>query len=329
MSGLNNLNKRLEYWGGRQQSRMNEDKLRTLKKAMLYSYQGATAILKDKREFRCLINSNKLSNDIDDKIISIPFEDICLNKDRQGTTTEGIESIGMKPGDTFEWKENGTHWIVTLQYKTETAYFRAQIREAKEEVQIGDKRYWCYVRGPVEQTMIWSRTSLGAKTAGEYFNELNYTLIMYITKDENTEQFFHRFSKIKVAGKPWEVQAIDNISMEGIIEVALKETYQNSIEEMEMNKPTTPDLIYDSIYGDKVVRPYDIKEYKVDEYYVREDGKWEVCADPGSNKNVARIMQQTPTVAALEIITGRSGNFVLKYITSENEVELPIEIKPL
>ena len=33
-----------------------------------------------------------------------------------------------------------------------------------------------------------------------------------ITKNEETEDFFHRFTKIKVCGKPWKVGAIDNLS---------------------------------------------------------------------------------------------------------------------
>ena len=61
---------RLGYLGGNSQiDRMNKDKLRSLKKALLYSYQAATAILSDGREFRCLINPNKLSLDLDNKIL--------------------------------------------------------------------------------------------------------------------------------------------------------------------------------------------------------------------------------------------------------------------
>lgn len=40
MSGLDNMKARINYNGGKnQQDRMIEDKLRSLKKAMLYSYQ--------------------------------------------------------------------------------------------------------------------------------------------------------------------------------------------------------------------------------------------------------------------------------------------------
>jgi hypothetical protein len=56
---------------------------------LLYSYQAATAILEDGREFRCLINPDKNKPAYDNKIISIPYKDICLNKPMVGKTTEG------------------------------------------------------------------------------------------------------------------------------------------------------------------------------------------------------------------------------------------------
>ena len=110
------LNKRLRYQGGNQQERFIKDKLNSLKKALLYSYQAATATLADGREFRCLINPDQIKNIYDNKYISIPFEDICLNEKEISAdgkiqirkTTEGLQEIGMKPGDVFTWKENGT-----------------------------------------------------------------------------------------------------------------------------------------------------------------------------------------------------------------------------
>lgn len=345
MSGLNNLKTRINWNGGcRTVDRMNLDKLKTLKKALIYSYQSATAILEDDREFRCLMNANKLSNDLDDKIISIPFEDVCLNKDKKGTTTEGVEVIGLKPGDTFTWKENGSHWIVTLQYKTETAYFRAQCRECKEEIEINGKKYWTYVRGPVEQTIVWEQKDKN------YYNKLNYTLVMYVTKNEETEAFFHRFSKLKIKNKPWEVQAIDNISVEGLIEVYLKETFQNTIEEEAIEDVEKEEPVYNgfTIFGDNVVRPYDVKEYYIKMMSSNEDdidvdmmvssGHWEVenldatlyggSAAPKQPK--AQIIKQTPNAATLEILTGKSGRIALKYIMENNKViAFPIEIKSL
>ena len=82
---------------------MNEDKLHALKKALLYSYQAATAILADGREFRCLINPDKLKLSYDEKTISIPFKDIRLNREanEMQKTSEGEEEIGISEGDVF------------------------------------------------------------------------------------------------------------------------------------------------------------------------------------------------------------------------------------
>ena len=89
MSSLDNLKNRIDYNGGKiAEERMNLSKLRSLKKALLYSYQAQTAELTDGRQFRCLINHDKLKEDYDDKIISIPYKDICLNAEgRKGKTS--------------------------------------------------------------------------------------------------------------------------------------------------------------------------------------------------------------------------------------------------
>lgn len=98
------LNQRLKYHGGNQEQRFINDKLRGLKKALLYSYQAATAILSDGKEFRCLINSDKNKPAYDNKILSIPYKDICLNLPKVGKTSEGIVDINIKSGDVFIWK---------------------------------------------------------------------------------------------------------------------------------------------------------------------------------------------------------------------------------
>ena len=78
MQGLDNLNLRLSYAGGNQEGRMQADKLKSLKKALLYSYQAATAILQDGREFKCLINPDKNSSKIKD-IYIYPFRRLITN----------------------------------------------------------------------------------------------------------------------------------------------------------------------------------------------------------------------------------------------------------
>lgn len=317
MSGLDSLAARLQYYGGdRQINRMNEDKLRTLKKALLYSYQSATACLSDGRKFRCLINPDHIKNTYDNKYISIPFKDICLNEKEIKKTSEGLQEIGMKPGDVFTWVENGTDWLVYLRRLEETAYFRAEIRRCKYAVTIDNTEYKCYVARSSVNEIDWRHQS------EKLWNDIDYTLQMYITKDEKTEAFFHRFSTIKINGKPWEVQSIDSISSDGIIIVYLKEWYQNSIAEAKAEEDAAIEvssIISQNqavIIGPTAVYPYDKKSYTIQN---AEGGTWVI----GSTK--AKILEQDESTVYVEIVTGRSGNFELKYIR-ENEEDITLNI---
>lgn len=273
------LKKRLDYQGGKQQiQRMYEDKRRSLKKALLYAYQSDTAILSDGREFRCLINPDKNKPDYDNKTISILFEDVCLNKRRVGKTSQGIESIGMKPGDVFTWKETNTHWLAFLQILNEKAYFRSQIRRCDSQVEINGKSYWVYTRGPIETDIVWKQKS---RTV---WNNLNYSLVLFITADENTKQFFSRFAKIKVKDprhekpKTWEVTGVNAYYGDGIIQVFAKEDFENKIEEaVEAEKEAAQNnenpVDETSIYIDG---PKQISAYSINSYTIKNTtgGKW-------------------------------------------------------
>ena len=138
----------------------------------------------------------------DDKVLSIPFEDICLNKvlDNPQKRNEGKEPIGVKPGDVLYWTGTKTRWLVYSQYLQELAYFRGQMRKCDSEPMIIDgKEYYYYLKGPDEKTIDWQRSK------HFIFNELNYTLEIYISKDTTTTEFFHRFKFCKVRGKNYEV----------------------------------------------------------------------------------------------------------------------------
>jgi len=124
----------------------------------------------------------------DDKMLSIPFEDICLNKERpEGEkTSEGKEIIGVKSGSLIQWKENGTYWLVYSQYLQETAYFRGLMRQCDAEVEWEDDngnkhRRRVYLKGPDEKGIDWQ------KTKHFVFNELNYSIEIYISKTIETE----------------------------------------------------------------------------------------------------------------------------------------------
>lgn len=316
MSGLDNLKTRLNYHGGiLAESRFQLDKEKALKKALWYSYQACTAILSDGREFRCLINSDRTKADYDVKVVSIPYKDMCL-------TSGKIEDIGMKCGDIFKWKETNTYWLVYLEKLEEDSYFRAEIYKCEEEIVLNDKPYRVYIRGPVETTIQWNKQS------NTVWNRLNYSLIMYITKDEFTLDYFHRFKEVKINGKNWQVATIDTYSADGIIEVCLDETFTNELNDIYKEKQSKKDAesalprvedIY--IEGPKMVNPYEQYKYKV---YGLTDGNWEI-----SNFKKVSIKSKDNTTITINIITGKSGNFILRYTTDDKEVSLPIEIKSI
>lgn len=312
-----NLNIRLNYMGGRKaEDRMINDKLRTLKKALLYSYQAATAILEDGREFRCLINPDKLKNDYDNKIISIPFYDICLNAEKIGTTTMGEEPTGLQVGDIFTWKETETDWLVYLRYLEEDAYFRAEIRQCSGEIEIDGRKYKAYVRGPVETTIKWNQKK------GINWNTINYSRVAYIKEDGISAQL-KRFDIVKMDGNNWEVQVVNrDTASDGILIVYLSEYYNNPIDEERQKQEQTlkDEIVENAILGDTIVYPYDIKEYTIE----TTGGQWAV-----SNKN-AKIISAEDGKVKIEITTGRTGEVDLTYNYPSGEIViLPLTIKSL
>lgn len=335
MSGIENMNMRVNYRGGKTQNRMIQGKLDSLRSALNSSYQAATITLQDEdfnftKKFRCLINPDKLKNDYDNKILSIPYEDICINSERKGKTHEGLEETLIKPGTVFHWDETDTDWIVYLQYKEEYAYFRAEIRQCEREIEVNDHIYKVYYRGPTETTIQWN---LKKNTT---WNDLNYSAVIYVTQNEETLAFFHRFNRVKVINpanpfgtKYWEVTVVKDSAGDGIIEVHLGETFQNEIEEAQkeyeenLPKPQKPEHAAAAILGESVVYPYDVKTYTIQNVDIL-NGVWEL------NNKKARIVRQTEDSVTIEITSGRSGDCVLSF-KKDNEVivSLPIEIKSL
>jgi len=313
---INNMKNRINYQGGATQlERMNKDKLKSLEKALLYSYQAATAILPGGREFKCLINPNRLNLDLDNKIISIPFKAICLN----GTEfeKEPVET-GIKEGDVITWKENDSHWLVYLRRLEETAYFRADLRRCRHQITLENgSKYWGYVRGPIEQSVVWNQVN------GNYFNKPNSTLVIYISQNEETLNYFYRFKKVLINDKPWEVQAMDSISTPGIIELTLKETYSNTVADdiekaveqaTEESKIEEKEGVY--IFGRDIIYPYESHEYILKNH--PGGGRWMIKNE--SRSKLVKIESQSDNSIKLNVITGKSGFFTLAYLKNNIEI---------
>ena len=327
MSSLELLKQRLQYQGGNQEQRFINDKLKGLKKALLYSYQAETAILEDGKQFRCLINPDKNKPAYDNKIISIPYKDVCLNMPRVGKTTQGEIDIDLKPGKTFTWKETNTHWLVYLEYLEQDAYFRAEIRRCDQQVKIGQKNYWAYIRGPVETSIQWSQK------AGIEWNTLNYSLVMYITADENTNNYFERFKTIKISDprknieKTWQVVGVDPYYGDGIIQVFLDEFFENSIadavaqerKETEQEDPIDETAAY--IDGPTQVAQYSKAYYEI---HNAENGHWYIL---WGNEEID--LNSSLKILPLEI-TGKLKTFTLIYrMEGQDDIKLDINITTL
>lgn len=242
MDALDNMRIRLQYNGGTpQQSRMIEDKLKSLKKALLYSYQAGTMIidnpnennkLPQQMEFRCLMNPDKRTFDADKMMLSVPFEDICLNAPRIGKTTEGIVPVPIKCGSVYTWKETATRWIVTLQYIEEYAYFRADVRKCHPYPLVLDgKEYYFAAVGQNEEIIEWTRRN------HEEWNKMNYTRTLYIERNDQTLNYFKRFKIVKLPNiqgelETWEVQAVAPNATDDILIVHFREYFENKYEEV-------------------------------------------------------------------------------------------------
>lgn len=281
------MKKRIQYAGGDADGRNVKGKYKSMLGALRNSYQAEWITLNEydeekKARWRCLINPDKLKEDYDQKEISIEYES------------------GLKEGDTFLWDRTDTHWIVYLQEYSEEAYFRAAIRRCDYQIDIGENKYWVYIRGPMETTIQWkSKHNLNV-------NELNYTAVMYITKNEETLQFFERFKVIKWDGHNWMVNAVDRYSQKGIIEVALNEHFNNEMEDnMVIPEVFIPEEDVPYIAGPQVVYAFDENIF----YEVKnaEQGKFVVdCKE-------VKITNSTETSCEISILTGKSHSFNLIY----------------
>ena len=115
-----------------------------------------------------------------------------------------------------------------------------------------------------------------------------------------TNQFFQRFKKCNIKGKPYEVQAVDRLTTEGILTIYLKEDFGNNWEQTDIIEEPDDSLII----GPKEVYPFDIVSYSIQD---QSDGTWSI-----SNKR-ASIIEQDGSFVKIEIITGKSGDFSLIY----------------
>ena len=302
IQGVNNQFVRLNHQGGNlQQNRMIRDKRRSLDRALVYSYQGADVRKIDSTSddyVRALINPNKLKQDYDDKIISVGYEH------------------HFECGDIFEWKGTETYWLIYLQDLTELAYFRGDIRKCSHQINWEDENgkhsTYAAIRGPVETKINYIQKH------GISVDTPNYSLNILLPKTADTLSYFQRYNKFYLADDElkvcWRIEAIDWLSMPGILEINAVEYYANEFEDNLENgtvgtlktEPINPNnsFIEDTITGETFIKPK--KEYEY-EYIGNLVGKWSI------KENYPIKLVQDGKKVKLRWLNTYSGQFDLIY----------------
>lgn len=312
MNNLEMMLKRLQYEGGNQEGRMIKDKYNTFKKALLYSYQSANICKLGEEETRkALINPDKNKQDYDDKILSIDY------------------AFGYKPGDIFLWLGTNTYWLVYLRELTEDAYFRAEIRRCKYQIQwINDNKElvntWCYVRGPVETKINYVQKN------GISLDTPNWTLELYVpATEENLAKFKDRYATFMFDGKSWEVQVTDSISIDGVLQIIALEHYVNEtldnveegIEDYFEVIPVLPETGTEyMIKGNTFIKPLFSEEYIAGQ----PGGEWSIL-EP--NRPVE--LNRNGETLKLTWTAMTSGQFTLQYTINNETYQKVIAVESL
>ena len=151
---------------------------------------------------------------------------------------------------------------------------------------------------------------------------MGYEVVLYITKDETTTQFFNRFERVVINGQTWQVQGYnDNYgttskkSTGGLIRVALKQTYTSTNEMIKDMKQTDQKKQYE------IVGPTEIQSYDVVKYYVPNgQGQWLI--DAAAPISILNQSENEIKLKVKKVTTATTFN--LKY----NNQVLTITVKP-
>lgn len=304
LKGLDALKTRIGHVD--QQDRMIAEKRKTLDKAVLYSYQGAkVAAVGAQEEFRALINPNRLQQDYDEKTISIGFES------------------NFTVGTVFNWLNTNTKWLIYLQDLTELAYFKGDTRKCSHEIfwedQDGTLRstYVCLI-GPQERSI----NSISKENIS--IDVPNYTLQIMMPKNEDTLEYFNRYSKFYLKGYSdvcWRVEAIDTISSPGILEVYANEYYSN-VQEDDVDEgivggliaaPVEPEPTNDVIAGEVFIKPQLEYEYI---YTGNKEGTWRVV----SNNPIKYDIDGSKITVIWQKMHG--GKFILEFADEQKAIQV-------
>lgn len=292
---INTLSARLQYYGGGQLDRLVQNKLKSFKSALKNSYNSRLIKTPGGEAWKCLINEDKLTANYDKKIVSVEYDS------------------GLQPGDVFEVLDDGSRWMVYLPHLAEKAYLRANIIRCRYTVDIGDNKYWAYFQGPIETTAKWF------VKRDVNINVMNLDGTVYVKQTPETDEFFVRHRKFSLGGKSWSVAATDRLSVPGIIEVVVRETFSDPIAEL-------PQVVLEDpmhqIIGPTKVKQDTLVGYEIRHGFVREDGSWWVEGNPRVRVEPAK----DGAFCNVRVYDGAVDGFRLFYGTPQSSYHLDVAV---
>lgn len=310
---LRMLKNRLSYLGGvSQQDRMIQQKRKSFDAATKYSYQGARIQEVGSYEVhQGLINPDSVTQDYDEKIISIGFES------------------KFKTGTVFKWLNTNSYWLIYLQDLTELAYFKGRVRRCSHKIS------WKTPKGEMLSSYITligpSEKKMKSLIKENFVLDVpNYSLQLLVPSTPQTLEYFQRYAKFYLQGLNkdnaqrlicWQVEAVDSISSPGVIEVYATEDYSNSqTDDLENGIVdgliVSPIDIPSEIQGESIIYPSQEYEYT---YTGTQTDQWTVIS---VNPVDIQINDKTIKIIWAKLY---GGEIVLRYGNAEKH----IEVKPL
>ena len=316
MSGFDKMKQRANYDGyDLHDKQIVSGKYKSFKAALRNSYQAEWITLnhgkEDETHWRCLINPSRLTENFDKKVISIDFES------------------GIDEGTVFYWDRTEKHWIVNLQQHTEEAYFRGTISRCDYEIDVDGTPYWISLTGPSETDTVWNTKH------GIAWNDLNYKMKAIITKNSQTIDYFSRHNVIKIKltypdintnetieeYHRWKVVATDKYSSNNVMEVYLKEWYDNEMEDnMREEEEPQPNLMQPHIEGPARCYVFDTNlSYSI---VGISGGEFVV------NSSKVKIIKMDECSCELNILASKATKFILSYVVNgEDKANIEIQVQ--
>ena len=301
-----------------------QGKYNSFKDVLRRSYQSEWITLnkgtENEKQWRCLISPSRLTEQFDKKIISIDYE------------------AGLNEGSIFYWDRTGEYWLVNAQQWTEEAYFRGSITKCSYEIDVEGKKYWAAVQGPDERAAKWNNVHR------TIWNDLNYTLVIQITKDSKTVDYFsrHQVIKVKMFFKDvttgellnretnWRIVATDKFSSDNVMDVFVDEWFSNTAEDIRQEQERLEKERRESQHEIEKRSPHIEGPTKVSVYdegivYTAvgfDGGEWKVNSD-----KVSLIQGESPLQCRINVLTSKSSSFLLAFVDGDKEIDYKVDIE--